>query len=78
MCSPFILKQDVVAATADVVAAAPPHAADQGAGYLHSAWVGYLLPFLALAGLAFLPWNRGEGAREAMRSSGPSAMSSAP
>ncbi len=57
-----LLKQDVVAATAEVVG---PSA---GATYGHvldtfaSAWVGYLLPFLALAAAVFLPFNRGEDA----------------
>ena len=59
----IVLKQDVVAATADVVAAnAKPDwvkVMDTFAG----AWIGYLLPFLAVACLVFLPFNRGEGAR---------------
>lgn len=59
----IVLKQDVVAATADVVAAnAKPDwikVLDTFAG----AWIGYLLPFLAVACLVFLPFNRGEGAR---------------
>lgn len=55
------LKQDVVAATAQTI------------GATHFGWdavvqsyvvalVGYALPFAALVGLVFLPWNRGEGA----------------
>lgn len=60
-----LLKQDVVAATADVVAGSATARWTKVLDTFIGAWVGYLLPFLALAGLAFLPWNRGEGAREA-------------
>lgn len=60
-----LLKQDVVAATADVVAGSAHARWTKVLDTFIGAWVGYLLPFLALAGLAFLPWNRGEGAREA-------------
>ncbi|TCT00973.1 glycosyltransferase family 39 protein [Aquabacter spiritensis] len=59
-----LLEQDVVAATADVVG---PSAQVKWVKVLDTflgAWVGYLLPFLALVALVFLPWNRGEGARE--------------
>ncbi len=59
-----LLKQDVVAATADVVAGDPAARMFKVLDTFISAWVGYLLPFLGLAALVFLPWNRGEGARE--------------
>lgn len=57
------LKQDVVAATADVVAGDPKAKVFKVLDTFIGAWVGYLLPFLGLAALVFLPWNRGEGAR---------------
>ncbi len=58
----YLLKQDIVAATAEVVGpssdATLGHVLDTFAG----AWVGYLLPFIALAAAVFLPLNRGADA----------------
>lgn len=58
------LKQDVVAATAQTIGATDFGWDDVVRSYV-VALVGYALPFIALAGLVFLPWNRGEGARVA-------------
>lgn len=57
-----VLKQDVVAATAQTIGATSFGWNEVLQSYA-AALVGYALPFIALAGLVFLPWNRGEGAR---------------
>lgn len=56
------LKQDVVAATAQTIGKGRVGWDDVIQSYV-VALVGYALPFVALAALIFLPWNRGEGAR---------------
>ncbi|MEP9377712.1 hypothetical protein ABLE91_13425 [Aquabacter sp. CN5-332] len=61
----YLLKQDVVAATADVVAGNAKAGWEKVLDTFVGAWIGYLLPFLALVALVFLPWNRGEGSRAA-------------
>lgn len=60
----IMLRQDVVAATADVVAAARDPNLVKVLNVFAAAWIGYLLPFLAVVCLVFLPFNRGEGGRE--------------
>lgn len=60
----YLLQQDVVAATADVVAMNAKAPWTKVLDVFAGAWVGYLLPFLALAALVFLPFNRGEGSRQ--------------
>lgn len=55
------LHQDVVAATAQTIGATHFGWDDVVQSYV-VALAGYALPFIALAGLVFLPWNRGEGA----------------
>ncbi|MFG1393172.1 glycosyltransferase family 39 protein [Xanthobacter agilis] len=57
-----VLKQDVVAATAQTIGATHFGWDDVVRSYV-VALAGYALPFAALAGLIFLPGNRGEGAR---------------
>jgi len=56
-----VLHQDVVAATAQTIGATHFGWGEVLQSYFVSL-VGYALPFLALVGLVFLPWNRGEGA----------------
>ena len=58
-----VLRQNVFTATADVVGSDPSASWTKVLDTFAAAWIGYLLPFLALAGLVFLPRNRGEGAR---------------
>ncbi len=60
----YLLKQDVVAATADVVGPGAKSNWMKVLDTFFGAWIGYLLPFLALVAVVFLPWNRGEGARQ--------------
>lgn len=57
-----MLDQDVVAATAQTIGRIPAGWDDVVQSYV-VALVGYALPFIAVAGLVFLPFNRGEGAR---------------
>ncbi|MFG1400896.1 glycosyltransferase family 39 protein [Xanthobacter sediminis] len=56
-----VLGQDVVEATAQTIGATNFAWDDVVQSYV-VALVGYALPFIALAALIFLPWNRGEGA----------------
>ncbi|WP_029002343.1 ArnT family glycosyltransferase [Azorhizobium doebereinerae] len=57
-----VLKQDVVAATAEVVGRSSDGSTRNVLDTFAGAWVGYLLPFVALAAAVFLPLNRGEDA----------------
>ncbi len=60
----YVLQQDVGAATAQTIGAthAPWNAV---LNTFLQAWGGYLLPLVGLMALIFLPFNRGEGARDA-------------
>lgn len=57
-----MLGQDVMAATAEVVGPSPDRSFRNVLDTFAGAWIGYLLPFAALAGAVFLPFNRGEDA----------------